>query len=66
MKNNNSDGIRKIPMPIGSAKDIDPKQISTGSLAVDNKRVAKWTMMIVWDQLIVENILLVVSLIPIH
>jgi virginiamycin B lyase len=42
MKNNTSDGIRKIPMPIGNFKDIDPKQISIGSLAVDNKRNAIW------------------------
>jgi virginiamycin B lyase len=42
MKNNTSYGIRKIPMPVGSFKDIDPKQISTGSLAVDNKRNVIW------------------------
>jgi virginiamycin B lyase len=42
MKNNTSDGIGKIPMPIGSFKDIDSKQISTGSLAVDNKRNVIW------------------------
>src|SRR5215467_12046854 len=42
MKNNTSDGIRKIPMPLGSFKGIDSKQISTGSLAVDNKRNVIW------------------------
>ncbi|HYA84644.1 MAG TPA: hypothetical protein VEH06_14530 [Candidatus Bathyarchaeia archaeon] len=42
MKNNTSDGIRKIPMPLGSFKDIDSKQISTGSIAVDNKRNVIW------------------------
>jgi virginiamycin B lyase len=42
MKNNTSDGIRKIPMPVGSFKGIDPKQISTGSLAVDNKKDVIW------------------------
>jgi virginiamycin B lyase len=42
MKNNTSDGIRKIPMPVDSFKGIDPKQISTGSLAVDNKRNVIW------------------------
>jgi virginiamycin B lyase len=42
MKNSTSYGIRKIPMPVGSFKDIDPKQISTGSLAVDNKRNVIW------------------------
>ena len=42
MKNNTSAGIRKIPMPVGSFKDIDSKQISTGSLAVDNKRNVIW------------------------
>jgi virginiamycin B lyase len=42
MKNNTSDGIRKIPIPVDSFKDIDSKQISTGSLAVDNKRNVIW------------------------
>ncbi|MFY9873042.1 MAG: hypothetical protein WAK17_25310 [Candidatus Nitrosopolaris sp.] len=42
MKNNTSDGIRKIPMPVDSFKGIDPKQISTGSLTVDNKRKVIW------------------------
>jgi virginiamycin B lyase len=42
MKNNTSDGIRKIPMPVGIFKGIDPKEISTGSLAVDNKRNVIW------------------------
>ncbi len=42
MKNDTSDGIRKIPMPVGNFKDIDSKQISTGSLAVDNKRNVIW------------------------
>jgi streptogramin lyase len=42
MRNNTSDGIRKIPMPVGSFKGIDSKQISTGSLAVDNKRNVIW------------------------
>jgi virginiamycin B lyase len=37
-----SGGIRKIPMPVDSFKGIDPKQISTGSLAVDNKRKVIW------------------------
>jgi virginiamycin B lyase len=42
MKNNTSDGIRKIPMPVGSFEDIDSKQISTGSLAVDTRRNVIW------------------------
>jgi virginiamycin B lyase len=42
MKNNTSDGITKIPMPIDSFKGIDSKHISTGSLAVDNKRNVIW------------------------
>src|SRR5215831_16067203 len=42
MRNNTSDGIRKIPMPVGNFKGIDAKQISTGSLAVDNKRNVIW------------------------
>ena len=42
MKNNTSDGITKIPMPMISFKGIDSKQISTGSLAIDNKRNVIW------------------------
>jgi virginiamycin B lyase len=42
MKNNTSDGITKIPMPMNSFKGIDSKQISTGSLALDNKRNVIW------------------------
>jgi len=42
MKNNTSDGIIKIPMPMNSFKGIDPKHISIGSLAVDNKRNVIW------------------------
>jgi virginiamycin B lyase len=42
MRNNTSDGIRKIPMPVASFKDIDSKQISIGSLAVDNRRDVIW------------------------
>ena len=42
MKNNTSDGITKIPMPMNKLKGIDFKQISTGSLAVDNKRNVIW------------------------
>jgi virginiamycin B lyase len=42
MKNNTSDGITKIPMPMNGFKGIDSKQISIGSLAVDNKRKVIW------------------------
>ena len=42
MKNNTSDGITRIPMPLNGFKGIDSKQISTGSLAVDNKRNVIW------------------------
>ena len=42
MKNNTSDGITNIPLPMNSFKGIDSKRISTGSLAVDNKRDVIW------------------------
>ncbi|MFY9869001.1 MAG: hypothetical protein WAK17_04725 [Candidatus Nitrosopolaris sp.] len=42
MKNNTSDGITKTLMPMNGFKGIDSKQISTGSLAVDNKRNVIW------------------------
>ncbi|MFZ0515158.1 MAG: hypothetical protein WAM14_26410 [Candidatus Nitrosopolaris sp.] len=42
MKNNTSDGITKIPMPMNGFRGIDSQQISTGSLAVDNKRNVIW------------------------
>jgi virginiamycin B lyase len=45
MKNNTSDGIRKIPMPLDGFKGVDSKQISTGSLAVDNKKNVIWISM---------------------
>src|SRR5215831_11561342 len=45
MRNNTSDGIRKIPMPLDGFKGVDSKQISIGSLAVDNKRNLIWISM---------------------
>jgi virginiamycin B lyase len=42
MKNNTSNGIAKIPIPMNSFKGIDPKQVSTGSIAVDTKRNVIW------------------------
>jgi virginiamycin B lyase len=46
MKNNTSDGITKIQMPTHAFKGIDPDLISTGSLAVDNKRNVIWISML--------------------
>jgi virginiamycin B lyase len=46
MKNNTSNGIAKIPMPTHAFKGIDPDLISTGSLAVDNKRNVIWISML--------------------
>jgi virginiamycin B lyase len=45
MRNNTSDGIRKIPMPLDGFKGVNSKQISIGSLAVDNKRNVIWISM---------------------
>jgi virginiamycin B lyase len=42
MKNGTSNGIIRIPMPTYGFKGVDSKQISTGSLAVDNKRHVIW------------------------
>jgi virginiamycin B lyase len=42
MKNGTSNGISKIPLPTGGFKGIDPDLISTGSIAVDNKRNVVW------------------------
>jgi virginiamycin B lyase len=46
MKNGTSDGISKIPIPIGGFKGMDPDLISTGSIAVDNKRNVVWISML--------------------
>lgn len=42
MKNNTSDGIIKIPMPMNSLGGIDSKQISIGSMTLDSKRNTIW------------------------
>jgi virginiamycin B lyase len=46
MKNGTSNGISKIPIPINGFKGIDPDLISTGSIAVDNKRNLVWISML--------------------
>lgn len=46
MKNGTSNGISKIPIPIGGFKGMDPDLISTGSIAVDNKRNLVWISML--------------------
>jgi virginiamycin B lyase len=46
MKNGTSNGITKIPMPTNGFKGVDSKQISTGSIAVDNKRNVIWISML--------------------
>ena len=42
MKNGTSNGITKIPMPLDVFKGVDSKEISTGSIAVDNRRYMIW------------------------
>ncbi|MGC1928769.1 MAG: hypothetical protein WA667_07315 [Candidatus Nitrosopolaris sp.] len=46
MKNNTSNGITKIPIPTIGFKGIDPDLISTGSIAVDNRRNVVWISML--------------------
>lgn len=46
MKNGTSNGISKIPIPTGGFKGMDPDLISTGSIAVDNKRNVVWISML--------------------
>jgi virginiamycin B lyase len=46
MKNGTSNGISKIPIPTGGFKGMDPDLISTGSIAVDNKRNLVWISML--------------------
>jgi virginiamycin B lyase len=46
MKNGTSNGISKIPIPTDGFKGIDPDLISTGSIAVDNKRNVVWISML--------------------
>lgn len=46
MKNGTSNGITKIPIPTTGFKGIDPDLISTGSIAVDNKRNVVWISML--------------------
>jgi virginiamycin B lyase len=46
MKNNTSDGLAKIPMPTNGFNGVSSAKISTGSLAVDNKRNVAWVSML--------------------
>lgn len=46
MKNGTSNGIAKIPIPTNAFKGIDPDLISTGSIAVDNKKNVVWISML--------------------
>ncbi|MGA9150015.1 MAG: hypothetical protein WBZ36_05505 [Candidatus Nitrosopolaris sp.] len=46
MKNGTSNGISKIPIPTGGFKGMDPDLVSTGSIAVDNKRNVVWISML--------------------
>lgn len=46
MKNGTSNGIAKIPIPTNAFTGIDPDLISTGSIAVDNKRNVVWISML--------------------
>ena len=46
MKNGTSNGINKIPIPTDGFKGISPDLISTGSIAVDNKRNVVWISML--------------------
>jgi virginiamycin B lyase len=45
MKNGTSNGVTKIPMPLDVFKGVDSKEISTGSIAIDNKRDMMWISM---------------------
>ncbi|MGA9149019.1 MAG: hypothetical protein WBZ36_00465 [Candidatus Nitrosopolaris sp.] len=46
MKNDTSNGITRIPIPTNAFKGIDPDLISTGSIAVDNKKNVVWISML--------------------
>lgn len=46
MQNDTSNGITKIPIPTNAFKGIDPDLISTGSIAVDNKKNVVWISML--------------------
>ena len=46
MKNGTSNGITKIPMPTNGFGGVGSRQISTGSVAVDNKRNVIWISML--------------------
>ncbi len=45
MKNGTSNGITKIPIPTDGFKGVNLKEISIGSMTVDNKRNVIWTSM---------------------
>lgn len=49
LRNNTSEGISKIPIPVSGFKGIDRDLLSTGSLAVDNKNSAVWISMLAFN-----------------
>lgn len=50
MRNGTSIGISGIPMPVDKFRGIDPTLISTGSVAVDNKRNVVWVSMLAFQK----------------
>lgn len=50
MRNGTSTGISGIPMPVDKFRGIDPTLISTGSVAVDNKRNVVWVSMLAFQK----------------
>ena len=49
MKNGTSEGISKIPIPIGEFKEIDPNLVSVGSLAVDKRNNVVWISLLAFN-----------------
>jgi virginiamycin B lyase len=49
MKNGTSDGISKIPIPLGEFKGIDPNLVSVGSLAVDVRNNVVWISLLAFN-----------------
>lgn len=49
LRNGTSEGISKIPLPVSGFKGIDPDLVSTGSLALDNKKDVVWISMLAFN-----------------
>lgn len=49
MKNGTSNGISNIPLPVDRFKGIDPALVSTGSIAVDNRKNLVWISMLAFN-----------------